>query len=170
MKSVTMGMRRVVWLLLAMGAVFLAIGVIAFQFASGFDSIQEERAFRYTFLGTFGGMGAILIIAGLIVALRAWQKQRMAAELMSAGHSAWADVVDISWNANVKLDNQSLKYLRCALKHTDGNTYMFKSPYLRYDPRKLLRDGKVRVWFDPYDMRRYFVDVDGSMAENVIEV
>lgn len=165
-----MSTRWVVWLLVGMGVMFLAIGLAAYLFATGFDSMEDERIFRYTFLGVFGGIGAIQIIAGIVVGFKLRKKRAMIDELVSAGNSVWTDVVDLSSSQSVRINNQSPRYLRSTYKHTDGNTYMFKSAYLRYDPRTFLKDGKVKVWFDPYNMERYYVDVDGSLAENIIEL
>lgn len=170
MKSIQMNLRWIVWLLVGMGALFLMIGIVAYRLATGFDSMADERIFRYTFLGVFGGVGAIQIIAGAVVGFRQRSKQAAIDDLVSSGNSVWAEVVDVSSSQNARINNQSPRFLRCVYKHTDGNTYMFRSPYLRYDPRALLKDGKVKVWFDPYNMERYYVDVDGSLTENVIEL
>lgn len=170
MKSVTMRMRWVFWLLFGMGLLFLVIGVAAFQLATGFDSLEDERIFRYTFLGAFGGMGLIMMIAGVIVGLRMRKKKAMVDDLTASGNYVWADVVDVSSSQSVRINNQSPRILRCTFTHTDGNTYICKSGYLRYDPRSLLKDGKVKVWFDPYDMKKYYVDVDGSLAKQVVEL
>lgn len=145
MKSITMSTRWIAWFFVGMGAVFLAVGIGAFLFASGFDSAEDEKIFRYVFLGVFGGIGAVEFIVGGAFAAGAVKKRRMNDELVSSGNSVWADVVDVSFNQNVRFNRQSPQYLRCTYKHTDGNTYMFKSPYLRYDPRRFLKDGKVKV-------------------------
>lgn len=170
MKSVTMQMRWVFWLLFGMGLLFLGIGVIVGQLATGFDSMEDEHIFRVTFLATFGGMGLIMMLSGVIAGYRIRKKNAAANDLLSSGNNVWADVVDVSGSQNVRVNNQSPRILRCTYRHTDGNTYMFKSGYLRYDPRTLLKDGKVKVWFDPYDMKKYYVDVDGSLSENIVEL
>lgn len=170
MKSMTMNTRWVTWFILGMGLLFIAIGIGAFLFATGFDSVEDEQVFRYVFLGVFGGIGVVEFVVGGAFAYHATKKRRMIDDLVSSGNSIWADVVDVSSNQNVRINRQSPRYLLCAYRHTDGNTYMFKSPYLRYDPRRFLKDGKVKVWFDPYNMKRYYVDVDGSLTENIIEV
>lgn len=170
MKSIVVRTRWVSWFLLAMGAFFLAIGLMAYLLASGFENPADEQIFRYTFLGVFGGIGIVLMLIGLILGCQMQKKKAMADRLVASGHFVWADAVDVSINMNMRINHQSPCVLRCALRHTDGQTYLLRSPYLRFDPRAFLTDGKVKVWLDPYDIKQYYVDVDGSMNTDIIEL
>ncbi len=171
MKRITWNMTWVVWFLLLFGLIFIGVGTAAFVFARGsFESLEDERIFRYVFLGVFGGTGTVIFLVGLFVAYRFRKARLLADRLMSAGNSVWADVVDITLHYNMNMNGRSPSVLRCTYRHTDGQTYMFKSKYLRYNPKSLLKDGKVKVWLDPYDIRQYYVDVEGSMKEPIIEI
>ncbi len=171
MKRITWNMTWVVWFLVLFGLVFIGVGVAAFVFARGtFETLEDEQIFRYVFLGVFGGTGSIIFFVGLFIATRFRRARMLADKLMSAGNSVWADVVDISPNYNMHYNGRSPSVLRCTYRHTDGQTYMFKSKYLRYNPQTLLKGGKVKVWLDPYDIKQYYVDVEGSLKDPIIEV
>lgn len=170
MKAITVSMKWIALLLLGMGALFISIGVVVNFLDIPFESVSEERVFRYVFLGTFGGIGIILAIVGGIIGYRIQKKERQKEQLIRDGNYVWAEIVDVSPNYGVTFNGRSPFVLRCKLQHTDGQTYILKSRYLRFNPESLLADGKVKVWFDAYDIKRYYVDVDGSIKNGYIEI
>lgn len=171
MKSITMNMRWVVWLLLGIGVLFIAIGLSVGLLVDDFESPEERELFRYIFISTFGGIGIILAAIALFGESRIRKIKRLKERLISDGNFAWADIVDISANHYYAHYNarQTPCVLRCKLRHND-QTFICKSGYLRFNPQTLLPDGKVKVWFDAYDIKKYYVDVDGSMQNPVFEI
>ena len=170
MRSITMSMKWVVWLLLGLGVLFIAIGLSVGLLIQGFESLVEEKVFRYAFTGPFIGIGVILVAIALIIGNRHRQTNLLKERLISEGHFAWAEIVDVTPQYNVQMNHQSLCVLRCKLRHEDGQTYICRSKYLRFSPMSLLPDGKVKVWFDPRDVRMYYVDVEGSMENPAVEI
>lgn len=170
MKSIVMNTKWIVLLLLGMGILFLTVGIVVSSLDITFKTTSEEFGFRYGFLGAFGGVGAILIIVAGIIYYRITKGHRRYEQLISDGNFAWAEVVDVSPNYSVNINGKSPFALRCKFSHTDGTTYMLKSKFLRFNPVSLLKDGKVKVWFDPYNVKNYYVDVDGSIEDGYIEI
>ena len=169
MKSITMNMKWLVWLLLGLGVLFIAIGLFVGLLVQGFESPEEEEIFRHVFTGVFGGIGAILAVVALFIGNRVHQANVLKERLISEGNFAWAEIVDVTPQYNIQMNHQTPCVLRCVLNH-DGQTYICRSKYLRFNPMSLLPDGKVKVWFDPRDIRTYYVDVEGSTENPVVEI
>lgn len=171
-KGIAMNMKWIFWLLFGMGAFFIGIGVLVYLAAGDMTAVSSGQSdvSPIVFLFVFGGIGAIIIAAAAIFIGTERARAKLGEQLMQAGTFCLADIADVSQRSNVRANNFSPFVLRCTYKHDDGQTYMFKSRYLRYNPQSLIPDGKVKVWFDPYDITRYFVDVDGSLKERIIEV
>ncbi|MFV0412413.1 MAG: DUF3592 domain-containing protein [Oscillospiraceae bacterium] len=170
-------LQRFVWvgiLLLALGAVFggvaifiqlipLAPGSIS-MYANGVlqPSTEETvRTFRLIFLLSFGSVGLGLAVAAAIVILRNILHSRQARRLKAEGAMVTAEIVGYAPSA-IYINRRSLLRLRCAYAAPDGKTYIFKSGLLRMDPAPYLSAGQVTVYYDPNNIRHYFVDVDGS--------
>ena len=170
MKSITMSMKWVVWLLLGLGVLFIAIGLLVGLLVQGFESPEEEEIFRYVFTGVFGGIGVILAVVALCIGSRIRRTDALKERLISEGNFTWAEIVDVTPQYHIQVNYQSPCVLRCMLRHDDGQTYICRSKYLRFNPMSLLPDGKVKVWFDPRDIRNYYVDVEGSTENPVVEI
>jgi hypothetical protein len=162
--KITMNLRWVSWLVCGLGALWRGAGTAAclVLWAVGFPPLL--------FLGVFGGSGLITGAAGIALWARIAGRERLKQKLFQDGACVWADIVDISRQGNVEIGGRSPLVLRCKYRHSDGETYLFKSPYLRYNPQSLLPGGRVRVWFDRDNIRKYYVDVDGSIEGGFIEL
>lgn len=171
-KKITMNLKWVAWMLWGMGVLFIGVGVIVCAVVARDASMSPDdvAVFRAVFLGTFGGVGAILAIAGTIVYSRMARRDRMRERLISEGNYALATIMDVSVNFSVQINNRSPFVLRCQYKHDDGNTYIFKSGNLRFNPQSLLPENQVKVWIDRNDIKNYYVDVDASMQGGYIEL
>jgi hypothetical protein len=51
----------------------------------------------------------------------------------------------------------------------NGTTYIFTSQPLRSNPLPFLKNKTVTVYYEFDQMKKYFVDIDGSV-ENVVEL
>jgi hypothetical protein len=165
-----MSMKWLIWLFLGLGLLFLAIGLLVGLLVQGFDSPAEEKVFRYVFTGVFGGIGVILAAVGMIISNHFHNVELLKERLIAEGNFVWAEIIDITPHYHVHINNQTPFILRCMLRHDDGQTYICKSGYLRFNPASLLPEGKVKVWFDTYDIKKYYVDVEGSTQDPVIEI
>lgn len=171
-------------LLLVMGVVFLSVGVamqiIPFEYSdisvyrfgeqvpSGAESL---RLFRRIFLLAFEGTGVVLSAVGLGIVLCSNSTKRKNRSLIDGGSCVDAQIIEYT-PTSVTINNRRMMRLRCKYTHRDGNTYIFKSGMLRMNPEPFLKDGMVKVYFDPYDLRQYYVDVNGSVGagENIVEL
>ena len=169
---VTMNMRWMVWLLCGMGALFLGIGIFVGLAAPGFENLSPEEAkiFTTAFLGAFGIPGVIMIAVGYIIGSRAGKRERLRQWLIQDGNYVWADIMDVSPNHVVRINGRHPYVLRCKYRHSDGETYIFKSQYLRYDPSSMFPDGRIKVWFDRDNIKNYYVDVDDNATSGYIEL
>lgn len=169
-KRITLGLSWIGWMLLTMGLIFGATGVLIAVFATSAVDAAEQAAFRLAFLCSFGGIGVILAIIGGVLLAKASTRRRRAEALEAGGTCAMADVVDITPVYTMNVNGRSPYILRCTYRHTDGQLYMLKSEYLRYNPKHLLPNNQVKVWIDPYDIKQYYVDVEGSLSERIVEL
>lgn len=170
--NMTWNMKWLVWLLCGMGVPFLLLGTGACFTAARSGGTSMERfldsgAFFYAVFGVFG-MG--LIVSGLILRRVMSKKEEQKRRLIEEGHFILADVVDVSQSYNIEINGRHPYVLRCSYGHPDGNTYIFKSGYLKYDPYLILRGGQVKVWVDREAMKNYYVDIEGSIQGRMIEL
>ena len=176
MKKIIVSHKWVGWMLLGMGAGFAAVGAAVGLPVYWFGSLQPREAaiFLIAFLASFGGVALGLMIAGGIVLAVLSSRTKRAEELRQNGTMVWADVVDVSaeplHSINTMHPWRAFVRLRCKYEHTNGKTYIFRSPALRYDPTQMLPDGRVKVYYDRNDITRYFVDIIGSLDNNVVEL
>ena len=161
-------------LLVIMGLVFCGAGVaMQFMYIDPDGTLETVDGEEYpateksaaelceAFLLSFGGVGIILLGIGGCIGLPGVLHRARARRLRADGICVLADVVDTT-ATNVYVNGTHLTRLRCSYTDMRGTTYTFRSGMLRADPRPFLQEGKVSVYHDPYNMRRYFVDVDAS--------
>ena len=176
MKKIIVSHKWVGWMLVGMGAGFAAIGAAVGLPVYWFGSLSPREAaiFLIAFLASFGGVALGLMIAGGIVLAVLSSRAKRVEHLRQNGMMVWADVVDVSaegmHSAGTMHPWRAFVRLRCKYAHTDGKTYIFRSPVLRYDPTRMLPEGQVKVYLDRDDITRYFVDIIGSLNGDVIEV
>jgi len=169
---------------LAIGIPFLIVGIVI-QFIpmnpenmtiyrNGIRQPATEetvRTFRLIFLGVFGGLGLIFSTIGGIFALRPMMRRRRSERLKQEGALLVAEAIGLE-SLPIRATHRALSYLQCAHQTPTGETYLFRSDLLRTDPIPFLDEKKVNVYYDREDMRKYFVDVDGSveMGSRVFEL
>jgi len=163
------------WIFLGIGIPFLIVGIVMqlvpispenmTVYRNGIRQPATEetvRIFRLIFLGVFGGLGLIFSTIGGAFALRPMSKRRRSERLKREGALLVAEAVGLE-ASQIRVNLRPLSYLRCAYESPTGETYIFKSDLLRADPTPHLDEGKVNVYYDRENMRKYFVDVDGSV-------
>ena len=163
-------------MLLVMGILFGAVGVVVQLLPLAPDQIsyyhngvqmpptQETlRSFKALFLYLFGGFGVVMLTIGGILLGRNITAKKRCEELRARGVPVYAKPYE-STPSNITVNNRRLMRLRCIYNDSSGTAYVFKSGLLRADPTPFLQDGRVLVYYDQYQMDRYFVDIDGSIA------
>lgn len=169
------------YLLLGLGILFFSIGII-FQIVpineSNFHmsrngvklpySVENVRTFRLIFLSTFGSIGGLLLLISCIFISRNYYIKKRNASLKESGEKIMAEVVDYL-PSKIRVNNHLAMYLICSYEKNTGEYLNFRSKLLRRDPRPFLSENKVVVYYDRDNLKKYFVDIDGSI-ENVIEL
>lgn len=171
-KKITMSVKWVAWMLWGMGALFICMGagVCLLVNLEGAMTPEDRGLFTALFLGLFGSFGVIMAVVGTIIWSRISRREKLRERLWREGNYALATIMDVSVNYGVQVNNRSPFVLRCQYKHSDGNTYIFKSGYLRFNPQSLMPDGKVKVWFDRNNIKDYYVDIEESIEGGYIEL
>lgn len=175
-KSIYYSLTWVSVLLVVLGAIFLVVALGMQLIPIGPESFRYQingvyqpynanslQVFRYIFLASFGLPGLILFGFGFGLLIYQKIKEKRAQELKQGGKEILCHQLELAYSS-VQVNRQYKSYLTCI--HTDkkGQTFIFKSRLLRYDPRPFL-DDSVKVYYDRQDMRRYFVDIEGSMGD-----
>lgn len=171
-KRVTMNTKGISWLLCGMGALFLLLGggICLIFNIEGVFSWSEAIFFNVIFFGLFGAVGIAMIVGGVVLLRRISKKDKLKQRLIGEGNYVWAEIMEVSQSHDIRINGRSPYVMRCCYGHYDGNTYIFKSEYLRFDPYLLLKEGKVKVWLDRENIKNYYVDIEGSSEFNIIEL
>ena len=170
-RKITISISWVGVMLLCMGIIFGGIGVgvgMAVNLSSDMTP-EDAHVFTIVFTGMFGLFGVVMLTVGAIILARAVRAVRRRNALIEAGNYIWADIIDVSLNRNIQINDRYPYILRCQYRHIDGNNYVFKSGYLRYNPCNLMGE-RVKVWFDRDNIKKYYVDVEGSLTNDIIEL
>ena len=163
-------------LLLSMGLLFSGIAAVMQLVPISPESITVEvngvrqlpteesvASFRLAFLLAFGINGLALLISGGIVAGRRRFVKKRERYLKDQGVCVTAMATELTPSA-IRVNRRYLMRLNCAHTAPNGTTYIFKSGTLRMNPIPYLNEGRVKVYYDRDNMKRYFVDVDGSVG------
>ncbi|WP_314063346.1 hypothetical protein [uncultured Vagococcus sp.] len=163
-------------LLIVMGLVFISVGVIMQvvriapenfnSYVNGVRQPYREEAlqqFRLIFLLAFGGLGGIPVVIGCVLLGKSHHQKKVNHRLRDEGVKIVAEVVEYS-SSIVEINRRSLMRLICSYT-SNGQHYLFKSGLLRRDPSPYLKDGQVTIYYDRDNMKRYFVDIDGSVGK-----
>lgn len=150
------------------GIIFFLVGAVCLLFALVLAALGARYGFSGGLwipllpLGTlalaFGGIGA-----GFLVVLR--RRRRLREELMSSGRCVRARVSGVLQNRSIQVNGRHPYRLLCRYTDEEGTVHEFRSQDLDFNPEGLLRSDEVDVYFDPYNMDRYYVDVQRILPE-----
>lgn len=129
------------------------------------ESASAIREFRLIFLLGFGIAGIILQLVGTFYIFFASRQELKNQRLKELGIKVTAKVIDFK-ASSVRVNHQRLLRLQCTAK-INGTDYIFKSQTLRLNPVPFLKNETVDVYYDLGNMKRYFVDIDGSVVDVV---
>ncbi len=151
--------KRGITTLLIESIVFSFIGIMFILVGSLIPAENIEgdaRAFR----AIFCGLGAVLLIVGLVCLCLELSQRIRCNRLINAGQYIMAEISEITRNYAVCVNNRHPYIIICRYQDQYGNIHMFKSRNLYYDPAPLLRDQMVKVYVDREDFRHYYMDID----------
>ena len=135
------------------------------------QTIETVDALRRIMLLVFGILGAVMGAAGIIIILRAGARRAMTQALKETGAAIAAYVTGMA-AASVPVNARYRGGRLMCTGEIDGQAYIFKSDPLRLNPMPYLNQGQVTIYYDPGNLRSYFVDVDGSagIGSEIIEL
>lgn len=164
-KKAKMGMSA----MLIVGILFFLMGIIFLPTGIGIYLAEKEfMGEAIIFLITFGGTGLIFSVLGLIFLIISINKKLRCDRLLQEGNYIMAEVMEITRNLNVRINNRHPFIVKCCYQDGYGNLHIFKSRNLLFDPSIILKDNMVRVYVDGQNYNHYYVDIDEALP-NVIE-
>lgn len=120
----------------------------------------------------FGGCCGIFLLAGAICMIVYYIKQNKRERLLAADRYVYADIVDIDVKVNqrVKIDRISMHpyFVTCKYTGANGNTYIFKSRSLFYNPSGLIDQNQLKVYVDLAKPDKYYVDTNSILPDNAM--
>jgi len=136
-----------------------------------YDPLNPKKAkTQLTYDPTGAAIIAALGIAFIVIGFCGALKERGNMRLRADGERYEATILGCSATAHVSHDSHSTSttytyVLTCEYRDGDGVTRKCRSRVLSADPRTQLPRGTVTVYAAPGKPGKYFVDVDGSIAE-----
>jgi hypothetical protein len=154
-----LGLKISGWILVGMGIPFAAIGA---AFMTIWSSVPMDKGDARIFGAVFLGVGLLMLIIGLAL-LGVCRAQRLrVARLMREGTCYDAEIVD-AYYSFLRVNARPAMILECRYTDDAGATHLVKSaPQWRLAMIREPRDYRARVWVDPYNPRRYHVEVRGA--------
>lgn len=135
------------------------------------SKIRLNDSFMLTNLPTIicGGLSCGYLILGISF-LFVTRKSKARKYLMKEGRAADAELIRVDHKTNVRINGAHPYVLVCQYIHNDGQVYMMSSQMLKLDPTPYLYEGHVRFYYDNNDVTKYYIDVEGSMNRQVVEI
>ena len=136
------------------GAIFLVLGIVLFT------GLKEEMTDAFMFLFIFSGIGLIFFLIGILFLMIQLSKKKMSQRLLENGNYVVAEIFDITQEYNVTVNGRHPFVINCKYEAMDRTIHIFKSKYLYYNPKSLLKNNAVRVYVDNNNYKKYYVDID----------
>ncbi len=144
-----------------MGLLFLTLGILFWHFKIGDDPEAPE-----IFLYTFGGMGAVFLIVGLVLLLMDIRRRALLRRAYESGHYVMAQIAGINEQKNVNMNGRYPNTVECHYTDPDtGIVHIYYSRYLYINVSDLLQSDQVPVYIDRMNDRIGFVDIDAVLPE-----
>lgn len=152
---------------LIVAIIFIGIGIlysIIGIFVGGQNIDGDTTIFRII----FGGLGAVLLAAGVLCLFFEIRTRRRNSRLLNSGQYVLAEISEITMNYSIRINSRHPYIVKCRYQDMNGVVHVFRSRNLNFDPAPVLRDQMVRVYVDGEDFRHYYMDID-SVLPTVIE-
>lgn len=111
----------------------------------------------------FGGMGALFLLIAIITIICLRHRNNMIAKLKETGNIVNAKYLLTKVNKNYTVNNKHPYNIFCEWDGMDGKKHIFKSDNIWVDPEKIIKDRNIktfRVYFNPNNIKQYYVEVD----------
>lgn len=148
-----------------MGRVFAIIGgCLLLVCLVLFAALYERENDIWLFLLPFGINGMVFLSIGLVFWLVQRRKRLLQEQLLSQGEAISAQVLGLEPNPSVRINGRCPMRLICRYEE-NGTSYLCRSENLQGYPR--LCQDTVTVYRDPYNIKRYYVDVSTAIEYDV---
>jgi len=146
-----------------LGGIFCAI---AAGFALNLPAVQARATGNAAlFPIVFGAVGGPFLAVGLGFGCFVLHRRAVVRRVVQQGHSVMARAVGIRPDLNIRVNGRCPNVLECHWQDpSTGVLHVFQSRCLFFCPSELL-DRPVRVYVDPGNMNRYYVDVDALLPD-----
>ena len=150
------------WTLLPIGLIFVPIALVFWQ--SGAIP-WEHPDDPIVFLATFGGLGGMFLLLGLILLGADIRRRYLLRRAYYGGYCVNAEIIGITEQRNVNLSNGHPRVVECAYTDDSGVVHVYRSRYLFTDVTKMLQSATVPVYIDRDHDKVGFVDIDAVLPE-----
>lgn len=145
-----------------LGGVFLTVG-----FGVGIAA-NDVNGFGGMFTVIFSGIGSIFFILGIVFLILNRRSKKKALRLMEAGNYIYAEVSYVESNYNIHVNGRHPYRVVCRYTDEYGTIHLFHSRDIFFNPDGILKDTLVRVYVEPGNMKRYYVDIDSILPTTVL--
>ena len=147
-----------------LGAFFLLLGLVLYSAGAGH---QPEDPM--IFLSTFGGMGGAFLLTGLILLGVDIRRRNAMRRALDSGDYVLASIAGVQQRLNVNTGGSHPCVVECHYKNPDtGETHVFFSRYLYFDPSDMFTAREVPVYLDRTNEKIAFVDIDAVLPKVVM--
>ena len=147
-----------------LGAFFIALGVLLFAVKAGTD--PEDPL---VFFCVFGGMGLIFCLIGLSFLGVDLHRRNAMKRALDGGDYVMAKIVGTQPKLNVNMNGSHPYVAECHWTNPDtGETHVFYSRYLYFDPTDMFTSDEVPVYIDRMNEKVFFVDIDAVLPKVVV--
>ncbi|BBF42311.1 hypothetical protein lbkm_0993 [Lachnospiraceae bacterium KM106-2] len=152
----------------AIGTAMVILGVVLYfvfgsaagQLKDSFGSDIGVNVNLFMLLVT-GGIGVIFLLIGVIGLMVTNKKEKMKRKLKETGRAIYASILTVEQNRNIII-NGRCPYQIIA-QYVDESTktiYQYKSEYISEYPSYAKEGENVRIYIDPENKKKYFMDVE----------
>ena len=143
-----------------LGGIFFVLGIVLWNVLTEGDEALTGMIFT--------GIGSVFLLLGIAFLFAEHQKQKRANVLLAAGRYVLGEVVDLTFNVNVTINNRHPYVVLVRCLDDRGRIHIYRSPNVRgYVDRSII--GKaVRVYTEYIGSKEYYVDLEGVLPQ-VIE-
>lgn len=122
--------------------------------------LAEYKDNLYIF-ALFVGISLIFVSIGLIMLYRYYRRQKEIVWLKNNGVLIDIDFKEVGIDNRIQVNNRSPYVIYGEWNNPqNGQRERLKSDHIWFDPRPYIRDmPKIKVWVDPSDYRRYYIDL-----------
>lgn len=142
---------------IGVGIVFLPIGILV--------TAQNIEGNPIVFKAVFCGMGALLLIVGVICLSLEISNRVRYNRMINSNQFIMAEITEITMNYALRVNGQHPYIVIGRYRDMYGNIHIFRSRNLNFDPTPLLTDQMVRVYVEGENFKHYYMDIDSVLPE-----